>query len=56
MVKRKTVNRNRTSGILDLADKDFNTAMKNMLIVGLVGKMVQNFRRDMETVKRNRDH
>ena len=56
MVKRKTVKRTRTSGILDLADKNFNTAMISMLMVGLVGKMVQNFRRDIETVKRNRDH
>lgn len=30
--------------------------MINMLKVDLVGKMVQNFRRDIETVKRNRDH
>lgn len=56
MVKRKTVNRNGTSGILDLTDKDFNMTMINMLKVDLVGKMVQNFRRDIETVKRNRDH
>ena len=54
--KEKTVNRNRTSGILDLTDKDFNITMINMLKVDLVGKMVQNFRRDIETVKRNRDH